>query len=239
MITRGLYTFGTCKINKVQSLLNFPTKFPARNFERHERVYTHNYNGTLITLFAVYEQPNQNVVLLLTSSSNIAFNSIEMRTHARRQNVEISSGSFTRNLDLLERPVQFHMYNYTMQAVDICDNYLHRNNLYIRYKDPKQWKCRFVLTLVGFMLVNTYLKFKDRNVGTKTNSTTFRYQLFFEFVSVTNSSFFTPQSNLETENRRGSKFRCVLCNSPNQKCTRHKCQICHGACCASHSFSNW
>ena len=148
------------------------------------------------------------------------------------------SGSFTRNLDLLERPVQFHMYNFTMQSVDIFDNYLHRNNLYIRYKDPKQWKTRFVLTLVGFMLVNTYLKFKDKNSGTKTNSTIFRNHLFFEFVSVTNSSFFTPQSNLDVENRRGSKFRCVLCNSPNRTQTRHKCQICHGACCQSHYFSN-
>ena len=50
--------------------------------------------------------------------------------------------------------------------------------------------------------------------------------------------FFHPQNSLEAEIRRGTRSRCILCPISNRSQSRHKCQVCHGACCQSHCFSN-
>ena len=70
------------------------------------------------------------------------------------------------------------------------------------------------------------------------NSTVFRNHLFYEFVSVTNSSFFVPQSSLEAEVRRGSRSRCDYCPSFSRSRTRHKCQVCFASTCQTHFYIN-
>ena len=230
---------GTVRQNRTAGLVQFPSQLPRANFTRCQKVYTFPIQGDFITLFCIYEKPAEKPVLLLMNSKNCAFSSIERERHVRRHNIEISSGPFSRELDLLERPVQAHSYNFSMCGTDVFDTLAHRNHCFLKYKNPLLWRRRFVNTFWCKMTVNSYIVYRSRN-ATYISSTRYRHFLFWSFASVTNDYFGIPHRSVKNERSRSPNQYCGLCPPfqgnfrPHR--TKNKCQNCPVKVCSNHSI---
>lgn len=237
LLERGIYCVGTVQFRRVSRLINLPQTLTTANFHRQIRVFAIKYDNFIISLTGFYDKATNKVCIVLCSSNFIGFGNHQSHSHPNKPAITITSGLFSRPLQPKERPHIYHLYNFTMNATDRCDNFIHRSDIGMLYRTKSFWKRRFLLRLLTICCVNGFIKFNElSSPEMKINYTVYRFRLSFYFIMLKTIDIYSMPFTFY-DNRSNRLLTCHYCNefATLASRTKQKCSMCQTHSCQSHS----